>query len=209
MSKFSEACAVLETYISPMNARAILTRAVRAEGLAPETLSSSGLRRCSAALRRGAALFVSPSQLERAMEAINSICGSDSMLVEQCVLELRGEHDIADARARARRICTTAQASAFCTQKIATIVSELARNVVMYAGMGSIEIVPSNTRPKKIRICATDNGPGISNLDEILSGRYRSRTGMGRGLMGIKRLADHFDVETDRNGTRVVAEVLV
>lgn len=209
MTKFADACLVLERYISPMNARAVLMRALRAEGLGPETLTSAGLRRCSGALRRGVSLFVSPAQLDEAMSAINAICGSDSMPIDHCYLELHSEHHIGEARARARRICTNLQADAFCVQKVATIVSELARNTVSYAGTGSLEIVPYHTRPKRIVVCVTDNGPGITNLEAILAGRYRSKTGTGRGLLGVQRLADSFEIRTDDTGTRIMAEVML
>jgi serine/threonine-protein kinase RsbT len=49
---------------------------------------------------------------------------------------------------------------------------------------------------RAIEIVAQDNGPGITNLPEILSGKYRSRHGMGAGLRGTKALMDAFDVKT-------------
>ncbi len=200
---------MLERFISPMNARALLQRVLRAEGVDPAAVTAPELRRCSSALRTGASLFVPPSQLDQAMSAINAICGSDSMAIEACAVELRSELDIGQVRATARRICTSIQANPFATQKVATIVSELARNIIAYAETGSLEIVPQSTRPKRIIVRATDNGPGIPNLEEVFSGRYRSRTGMGKGLLGVKRLADKFEIQSDKQGTLVVAEVVV
>jgi serine/threonine-protein kinase RsbT len=82
--------------------------------------------------------------------------------------------------------------------------------MVLYANGGVVEITPpTGSVPKRIIVRAEDRGPGIRNLDEIMSGRYKSRTGMGKGLMGTKRLADHFEIETSTKGTRVVAEVNV
>jgi serine/threonine-protein kinase RsbT len=54
---------------------------------------------------------------------------------------------------------------------------------------------------------ATDQGPGIPNLNEVLSGRYRSKTGLGKGLIGVKRLATRFTIHTDASGTHIEAEV--
>lgn len=205
--KFGEVVSVLESYISPMNARALLLRVIKAEGLTPETLNNQGLRRCTSALRRSASLFIPPAQLDEAMSAINDVCGAVSEATDGNVLELRTELDIGHVRVEARRICMAAQANAFALQKVATIVSELARNVIAYAGTGSLEINTHRDSPKRISIAVTDNGPGIGNLDEILAGRYNSKTGMGRGILGVKRLADKFDIWTDGNGTRVTAEV--
>ena len=45
-------------------------------------------------------------------------------------------------------------------------------------------------------ITLRDSGKGIPNLDEIMGGKYVSKTGMGLGMIGAKRLMDHFQVET-------------
>jgi len=52
-------------------------------------------------------------------------------------------------------------------------------------------------------ICVTDSGPGISNLNDVLEGRYVSRTGLGNGILGTRRLMDSFHIETSAAGTRV------
>ena len=57
--------------------------------------------------------------------------------------------------------------------------------------------------PQQLEIVVSDSGPGISNLDDILDGRYKSDTGMGMGIIGTKRLMDEFDLSSDSNGTRV------
>ena len=61
--------------------------------------------------------------------------------------------------------------------------------------------------PARFAVIATDTGPGIANLDEIMSGRYKSRTGMGRGILGVKRLADRFRINPGPPGCRVEVEV--
>jgi serine/threonine-protein kinase RsbT len=91
---------------------------------------------------------------------------------------------------------------------VTTIVSELARNIVSYTAGGKIELVWKQEREQqRIVICATDRGPGIANLAHVLSGEYRSKTGLGRGLVGTKRLADSFDIATSSKGTHILAEV--
>jgi signal transduction histidine kinase len=56
---------------------------------------------------------------------------------------------------------------------------------------------------KLFLITVTDQGGGIPHLDEVLGGSYRSKTGMGMGLLGTKRLMDEFSIETTRIGTTV------
>ena len=98
-------------------------------------------------------------------------------------VELRFEHDVVLARQRARQI---AGLLGFDTQdqtRIATAVSEMARNAFQYAGGGRVEFAPARRTPAGcscIRI--SDQGPGIADLQAVLDGRYRSRTGMGVGI---------------------------
>ena len=91
-------------------------------------------------------------------------------------------------------------------QKCITIVSELARNIVSYTPGGSLEIEIDDPT-KRLRIRARDRGRGIKNLDEILRGEYQSKTGLGKGILGVKRLADGFDIKTGASGTEIRAEV--
>ena len=117
------------------------------------------------------------------------------------------ELDISEARRVAKEVCEGAAARSFIVHKVVTIVSELARNIVHYTPGGSIEIAVVRDKPARFSVIANDSGPGIGNLEEIMSGRYKSRTGMGRGLMGIKRLADRFKINPGPPGTRVEVEV--
>ncbi len=41
------------------------------------------------------------------------------------------------------------------------------------------------------------------HLEEIWSGTYQSKAGLGLGLIGAKRLVDHFNIETSASGTIV------
>jgi serine/threonine-protein kinase RsbT len=205
---FDKVLAVLVKHLSPVNARALLTRVLAEQGIDSDRLNAENLRRCSRALRRGLGLFVPESQREAAMREITEFCGSDSLKPTGCCLEIREEIDIGRVRAEARRICMDSGTTSFAMQRVATIVSELARNMVLYAGGGQLDIVPSLSE-RRIRVRAEDRGPGIPNLLEVMSGRYKSRTGMGRGLLGTKRLADKFDIETNSKGTRILVEVAV
>jgi serine/threonine-protein kinase RsbT len=81
--------------------------------------------------------------------------------------------------------------------RLATAVSELARNMYMYAGGGQLGLRLSEEPHRFLfTVDATDTGPGIANLDLILSGGYRSRTGLGRGLLGVKALLDHLTIDS-------------
>lgn len=119
-------------------------------------------------------------------------------------MDVRFEHDVVLARQRARQVAAALKFDAQDQTRIATAVSEIARNVFEYAGGGLIdfrlETVPSPT----LFISLSDRGRGIANMQEILDGQYVSHTGMGLGLIGAKRLMDSFTVETGPAGTTVV-----
>jgi serine/threonine-protein kinase RsbT len=203
---FDRMLAVLQRYISPVNAKAMLLRAVQDQGATPESVTREQLRNCSTALRRGMSLFVDPGKQQEALAEIAAVCG-DSPRLGPSLLEIRAEIDVGRARAEARRICDEVGATPFSMQKVATIVSELARNMVLYANGGRVEIAPPVNGSRRIVVRAWDQGPGIPNLEEIMSGRYRSKTGLGKGLLGTKRLAERFDISSDSSGTRVSAEI--
>lgn len=134
--------------------------------------------------------------------------GPDAGLKETTIT-LATEHDIPLARQIAREICERLATRALTQQRLLTIVSELGRNMVLYAGGGKMTIRPPTVKSRRIVVIATDQGPGIPNLAEIMAGRYKSRSGLGLGLLGTKRLADSFDVETGRGGTTVSVEVIL
>ncbi len=130
-------------------------------------------------------------------------------------LAIRNEADVVSARQRARRV---AELLGFDTQdqtRIATAVSEIARNAFEYAGGGraSFSLLAAETAgpagSQRLAATITDRGPGIAQLDAVLDGRYRSRTGLGIGLLGAKRLMDGLHVETGPSGTTVSMEKLM
>jgi signal transduction histidine kinase/CheY-like chemotaxis protein len=119
--------------------------------------------------------------------------------VETAILtvEIRQEHDVVLARQRARQIAALLGFEGQDQARIATAVSEIARNVYNYARAGRVLFrVEGKTPPQLFVIQVTDQGPGIANIKEILAGEYRSDTGMGLGIIGAKRLMDRVDIET-------------
>ena len=92
-----------------------------------------------------------------------------------------------------------------CT-RVATAVSELCRNVLMYAGEGKLSLIPGLARERGLTMVVSDSGPGIENIDDILSGQYSSNSGMGLGLRGVQNISTKFNIESKRGlGTTVTA----
>jgi signal transduction histidine kinase/CheY-like chemotaxis protein len=115
------------------------------------------------------------------------------------------EHDVVLARQRARHIASLLGFNTEEQTRMATAVSELARNVFQYAHAGKVEFfVEGKTAPQLFRVKVSDSGSGIANLQEILDGQYHSKTGMGLGIIGARRLVDQFCIEsTAGSGTTV------
>lgn len=86
-----------------------------------------------------------------------------------------------------------------------TAVSELARNIYLYAQTGEVRLtlVEEPDRSLTFSVVAADRGPGIPHLEEVLAGTYRSRTGLGKGLAGARTLLDGLDIKTGPGGTTV------
>ena len=126
-------------------------------------------------------------------------------LRERAVMALRSESDLGPARSMARRVAITVFSSVLWQTRVITITSELARNIVQYAGSGeiAIQIISSG---RCLEIIATDNGPGIPHLDSVFDGTYRSHAGMGQGLRGVKAVCDEFEIRANGlSGTYVRA----
>jgi signal transduction histidine kinase/CheY-like chemotaxis protein len=126
------------------------------------------------------------------------------MKLKLLTMEVRYEHDVVLARQRARTVAAALKFDVLVQTRIATAVSEVVRNAFQYAGGGSIDFEIENGAEKMLFISVRDRGHGIPNLEEILGGKYVSKTGMGLGMIGAKRLLDHFEVETKKGKGTVV-----
>ncbi len=111
---------------------------------------------------------------------------------------IEAEEDIVAVRQRARRL---ADGLGFGTQdqvRIATAVSEIARNAFSYAGGGRVEYgVDGTGAAQSLVIRISDRGPGIADLAAVLEGRFRSEGGLGLGIAGARRLMDALDIVSD------------
>jgi len=198
--------AVLGRHLSAINAQNVLSRALRDARLNGHSLTIDDIRRLQPPLERGLRLFLPSGSVSDVLAELSRAFAPSEPPRSQLV-PIRVENDISEARVAARTLCEVLGARRIIVQKVATVVSELARNIFMYAGSGHIELVPSLRAGPRLVIRAVDSGPGIGNLELILSGNYKSKTGLGSGLVGTKRLADRFDIQTGSTGTRVEAEI--
>ena len=129
------------------------------------------------------------------------------MAGEERVL-IRREDDIVVSRQRAREVAKRLGFGAVDQSRIATAVSELARNVVRYAtdGHGEVTIreLPAGERRTGIEIVVADEGPGITDLEQAMRDGFTSGSGMGMGLPGTKRLMDEMEIDSGAGRATIV-----
>ena len=91
--------------------------------------------------------------------------------------------------------------------RIETVTSELARNIVLYAGEGAIKAqVVTQDKRRGLKIEAFDHGPGIADIEQAMKDGYTTSGGLGSGLGGTKRMMDEFHIESSPGrGTTVTA----
>ena len=112
------------------------------------------------------------------------------------LLAIEMEADVLQARAQGQELCRELGFSVLGQTQVATAISELARNIFQYARRGRIEVRAIYGHRPGVEVVAHDDGPGITDLRAVMSPTYRSRSGMGAGLRGTRRLMDHFEVIT-------------
>jgi signal transduction histidine kinase len=124
-------------------------------------------------------------------------------------LELAQDRDIVAARQRARQVSALLGFDSQDQVRIATAVSELARNAIRHAGGGNIEftlaeppvrgVTPSSSL---LQIVISDQGPGIANLDDAITESVSGEVKLG--LVAARRLMDTFDVYSGKGrGTTI------
>jgi signal transduction histidine kinase/DNA-binding response OmpR family regulator len=128
---------------------------------------------------------------------------ADNGMFSIFTVRLRHDRHVVQARQRAREIAALLGFEHQDQIRLATATSELARNAFRYATEGAVEFQVRDSRPQMFEILVADTGPGITNLHEILDGRYVSKSGLGKGIIGTRRLMDRFDIASSAAGTRV------
>ncbi len=121
------------------------------------------------------------------------------------VVEIRNEDDIVRARNAARDFASELEFSVIDKTRIATAVSELARNTLVHGAGGQMQIAPAAHEGRRgIRCVFIDEGPGILDVEWAMGNGYSTANSLGQGLPGARRLSDGFHIESCvGRGTRV------
>jgi serine/threonine-protein kinase RsbT len=109
------------------------------------------------------------------------------------VVSIRVESDIVLARQRGRQLAALRGLSTSDQTLVATAISEVARNILKYAGSGEIEL---EAVERGVIVVARDKGPGIANVEQAMIDGFSTARGLGLGLPGARRLMDEFAIES-------------
>lgn len=126
---------------------------------------------------------------------------------QQSYVVVKNEWDIVAARQLGRDTAKKLGFGSVDQARITTAVSELARNIYLYAYEGEIHIeVVSNESKIGVRITSKDKGPGIQDVRSVMQDGFSSSGGLGAGLPGVKRLMDEFEIDSNEQlGTLITA----
>lgn len=121
---------------------------------------------------------------------------------------INSDKDIVLARQKGRALATELGFGSGDATLIATAISELARNIVSYAGKGQITLTRVNgVNRQGLSVIASDNGPGIPDIRQALRDGFSTSGSLGLGLPGVRRLMDEFEITSQSGrGTTVVVK---
>jgi serine/threonine-protein kinase RsbT len=121
---------------------------------------------------------------------------------------IKSDQDIVMARQKGRAMAIELGFSSGEATLIATTISELARNIISYAGEGQILLKAVQSAKKTgLSVTATDEGPGIPDIQQAMRDGFSTSGSLGIGLPGVRRLMDEFEITSQPNrGTTVTVK---
>src|SRR5262245_42399334 len=124
-------------------------------------------------------------------------------------LEIATDKDVVSARQMGRELAAELGFSPGDQTVIAAAISEIARNILMYARRGEVPFHHINHNARTgITVVARDEGPGIPDVPRAMIDGFSTSGGLGLGLPGARRLMDEFEIVTDGRGTTVTMSKL-
>jgi serine/threonine-protein kinase RsbT len=127
---------------------------------------------------------------------------------EDVHIAINSDKDIVLARQAGRSLALQLHFSISEATLIATAISELSRNILLYAGTGIVTLKAIHGSGRVgLMMVATDTGPGISDVARAMRDGFSSSGGLGLGLPGVRRLMDEFDIRSELGrGTTVTGK---
>src|SRR6185312_3892995 len=120
---------------------------------------------------------------------------ASAMVYEEIRVPIDHDADVVSARQKGRALAAQIGFSGSDLTLIATAISEIARNIVVYAERGEITLDAVERDGKiGVRVVACDEGPGIPDVDKAMQDGFTTGKSLGLGLPGARRLVDEFEI---------------
>jgi serine/threonine-protein kinase RsbT len=117
--------------------------------------------------------------------------------VEAVQVPVAHDGDVVAARQKGREMAAHVGFSGSDLTIIATAISEIARNIVVYAKRGDVTLAPvADDGRRGILVIARDSGPGIPNIEQAMRDGFSTGKSLGLGLPGARRLMDEFEISS-------------
>jgi len=128
--------------------------------------------------------------------------------VDEARVTVASDTDIVTARQRGRMLASQLGFTSGDATIVATAISELARNIVLYAKRGEVIVMPVEVKDNRgLIITARDEGEGIADIRQAMQDGYSTSGRLGVGLPGVKRLMDEFEIVSEAGkGTTVIVK---
>jgi serine/threonine-protein kinase RsbT len=118
-------------------------------------------------------------------------------MTRKIIIDISNNMDLIVARKKGREISQSLQFGNLNQVRINTAISELARNILLYAGNGHIILEPVLDPRAGLKIIAKDQGCGIEDIQKVMQDGYSTSGGYGLGLPGVRRLMDEFKLKSE------------
>jgi serine/threonine-protein kinase RsbT len=119
-------------------------------------------------------------------------------MIDETCLRVDRDADVVIARQKGRELAAMAGISGSDLTVVATAISEIARNIIVYAERGDIVLkIVRNGHRRGVVVIASDQGPGIADIDMAMRDGFSTGKSLGVGLPGARRLMDEFEIVSE------------
>ena len=126
-------------------------------------------------------------------------------MADEVRVAIRTDADVVTARQEARAMGSGLGFSSTDLTLLATAISEIARNITTYAGEGEVALRVLNDGARTgIEVVASDDGPGIDDVELAMQDGFTTGNGLGLGLGGARRLVNEFNIDSRPGSTKIV-----
>ena len=116
-------------------------------------------------------------------------------ITDETYVTINRDTDVVLARQKGRALAVQLGLSHNAQAIVVVAISEVAHNIVEYAGRGEIGLSPTRQDGRYgVAVVARDDGPGIPDIETALQDGYSTGKGLGMGLSGARRMMDEFEI---------------